>query len=231
MTLYKNTKMSEAVSKNKYLLLVLERLGIRLGVGDKTIAEVCKEYDLNPNTFLIIANVYSKGAFIINIADFDTSDIGILVNYLNNSHGYYINEKAENISRILKSKTQQSDDEYTKAIVKFFNNYVAEIKEHFNYEETIVFPHLLELINSENINPQKYNSKLYKANHTDIEEKLSDFKNLLIKYIPSNYDNILKRNVLTELFELETDLNMHSLIEENILMPIIDIFENKKENS
>ena len=67
----------------------------------------------------------------------------------------------------------------------------------------------------------------YKDHHDDIEEKLNDLKNLLIKYLPINQDQIVRRKLLFLLSELEFDLKIHSDIEELILIPLTMRLEKK----
>lgn len=65
----------------------------------------------------------------------------------------------------------------------------------------------------------------YREHHSDIEEKLTDLKNLLIKYLPIRDDQQLRRRLLFNLFELEFDLAIHSEIEENMLIPLVEHME------
>ena len=72
---------------------------------------------------------------------------------------------------------------------------------------------------------QKYAVAEYQEHHNDIEEKLNDLKSLLIKYLPLKNDQSIRRNLLFRLFELEYDLNIHSQIEELILIPLVSKME------
>lgn len=114
---------------------------------------------------------------------------------------------------------------------KFFNDYFIEVKEHLNYENEVVFPYALDLINKNIKQKNKsdsFNVLVYKEHHDDIEEKLADLKNLLIKYLPQENDQQLRRNLLFCLFELELDLNIHSQIEDLILIPLLEKIELQK---
>ncbi|MGC8803040.1 MAG: hypothetical protein ACP5PS_04610, partial [Bacteroidales bacterium] len=62
----------------------------------------------------------------------------------------------------------------------------------------------------EPLNASEYSVEEYREHHDDIEEKLSDLKNLLIKYLPAREDQQARRRLLTHLFELESDLAIHS---------------------
>ena len=117
-------------------------------------------------------------------------------------------------------------------VEKFFDTYFNEVKEHLEYENTIVFPYILELYSkTENLlvpaKQAKYSVKEYKDQHNDIEEKLDDLKNLLIKYLPQKNDQSLRRKLLLSLYELEYDLNIHSQIEDLILIPLVAKMESQ----
>ena len=56
--MYKPTdKMSDLIANHYKILFVMSRFGIPLGVGDKTIDEVCRENDVDVNTFLAIVEI------------------------------------------------------------------------------------------------------------------------------------------------------------------------------
>jgi regulator of cell morphogenesis and NO signaling len=111
-------------------------------------------------------------------------------------------------------------------VEKFFNEYFSEVREHLNYENTVVFPYVIRLydqfVDSNHPGHQKkYSVAEYKEHHNDIEEKLDDLKNLLIKYLPLKNDQQIRRELMFSLLELEYDLNIHSQIEDFILIPLV----------
>jgi len=63
--------------------------------------------------------------------------------------------------------------------------------------------------------------KVYKQEHNEIDEKLTDLKNILIKYISGDFDQSVCSEIIFELFRLEKDIKDHSRIENNILMPMV----------
>ena len=63
--------------------------------------------------------------------------------------------------------------------------------------------------------------------HNDLEEKLFDLKNLIIKFLPPVRRKDLLEKLLIELFRLEEDLEDHSRIEEQVLVPKIIELEKK----
>ena len=111
-----------------------------------------------------------------------------------------------------------------------FQIFILLIINHLNYENDVVFPYIERTIDLFESNDSKnisdYSVLDYKDNHFDIEDKLADLKNLLIKYLPINNDQQIRRKLLFELFEFESDLNIHSTIEETVLIPIVEKMEN-----
>ncbi|MDA3880106.1 MAG: hypothetical protein PF436_06950 [Prolixibacteraceae bacterium] len=71
------------------------------------------------------------------------------------------------------------------------------------------------------ISPKKSNNKLSEKeqeDHNQLEEKLFDLKNLIIKFLPPVKRKDILENLLIELFRLEDDLEDHSRIEEKVLL-------------
>ncbi|MCF8406203.1 MAG: hypothetical protein K9H58_19835, partial [Bacteroidales bacterium] len=73
-------------------------------------------------------------------------------------------------------------------------------------------PELLEKINNYSIN-------VFAGEHDNVEEKLYDLKNIIIKYLPPSKDKALRNRILMELFRLEKDLNAHAELEDKVLIP------------
>lgn len=73
--------------------------------------------------------------------------------------------------------------------------------------------------------PTNFSVKDYRDHHNDIEEKLEDLKNLLLKHLPVKNDQHIRRKLLFSLFELEFDLNVNTQIEDTILIPLVENLE------
>lgn len=74
---------------------------------------------------------------------------------------------------------------------------------------------------------KKESITLYADDHDNIEDKLFDLKNLMIKYLPPTEDYSLSNAILYELFRLERDLGDHSRIEEKVLIPKVEAIEKQ----
>ena len=223
-------KISEIIPDNPYFILFFEHFGITLPVQDKSIHTVCRENGLNTELVLAFANLYN-GIKEFSVPELSFSDAGAIIHYLKNSHRFYSDEIYPEILNTIKKMAEVNDSSEMNLVKKFFTEYFSEVTEHLKYEDNIVFPYVLTLYEQiENRVPEKrrkgYSVVEYREQHNDIEEKLEDLKKLLIKYLPQKDDHILRRNLLNSLFELDYDLNIHSQIEEHILIPLVEKMES-----
>lgn len=219
------TKMVDLIEENHSLLLFLQHFDVDLPVGNKTVGELCGEYNINLQAFLGIGNLYN-GFYPTDRNMIDAGSISSVLLFLKNSHHLY----KENIYPELELYLHRIKDEETskdfQLIAKFFDDYISEVWEHFKYEDEIAFPYFNMLLNGgSGANVSTFSVKDYRSHHTDIETKLTDLKNLLLKHIKVKQDFNIKRKFLISLFELEFELMIHSDIEENILIPLIEKIE------
>lgn len=222
-------KLSEIILHNPYSLLMLEHLGLPLAVKEKTVEQVCLENNISVDLFLAFANLFN-GNIPSGKWEYSFNDIQTIISYLQREHQYYLNEIYPNILSYIEEMNKVNDNAEIPMAGKFFNEYFNEVKEHLNYENEVVFPYILALFNKLNkaeiINfPINYSASEYQEHHSNIEEKLADLKNLLIKYLPQKNDQKIRRKMLFSLFELEYDLNIHTQIENSILIPLVKHLE------
>lgn len=220
--IHEHMKMTDVVFENPRILLVLELLNIPLGFSEHTIAEICVANNVNERLFLTIANLYCFKEYVtIHPDQFDTHDAQKIVSFLRAGHVYFLDEKIPRLKSLIEQKTATaSGDKYSLIIQKFINDYAAEVLEHINYEDRIVFPYVEALLNEQD-SPSGYTIESFEKHHSNIEDKLTDLKNLLVKHLPPEYDSVVRRRMLFELYDLERDINIHDFIENKILIPVV----------
>ncbi len=221
--------LSDLVLENPSLLLMMEFFNIKNAIKDDTVAEICQEYHIHLSTFLLFANLYN--GFSPNNKEINATqvDISTIIRFLKQTHLSYINDKYPKIKGFIKQLYEKQNATEIERIEFFFNDYFDEVLEHLRYEDEIAFPYFCKLLVAEsNSNDLNFSVNEYRIHHSDIGIKLSDLKNLLIKHIALTGDFPLKREIITSLFELERDLNIHSTIEDLILLPIVDELEKRQ---
>lgn len=212
--------MADIILKNYALLTVLPRFGIQLGFGELSIAEVCRRNGVNEQFFLLVSNVYTFDEYLPDEAGISTLDVESLITYLQRSHAYYTCTKIRSIEQQLEAMTDAHQERDSRIIRSFFDEYKNEILNHFAYEEQQVFPYIKAISSGGHVGDLKIDQ--YEQNHSNIEDKLSDLKNIIIKYLPEGYSSEVRNNVLLEIFLFEEELFKHTLIEEKILVPFVN---------
>ena len=220
--IYKESdNLSALVTSQPELLLTLSHFGIPMGFGDKTIAQVCAEHDVDPHFFLLICQVYSNDSFLPTQREVVSTPMQGLVPYLLRSHDYYLNRRLPHIGHHLDKIASMLPARAGKAIKGFFKAYLDEVREHFEREETIVYPHISRLLNSDSTD--RFTIKSYLDTHDNLEDKLSDLVQIIFKYLPAGDDDAI--DMVFDILQLSHDLRKHSLIEDKILGPYVKQLE------
>jgi regulator of cell morphogenesis and NO signaling len=167
--------------------------------------------------------------------------VDAVVDYLLATHRYYIERMIPEVENRINSLVQHNDiDQQRFILVKnFFQEYKDELYTHVNHEEQTIYPYVVEVSKAHKVGVVSnelrkkmldYPIDSYAEEHSDIESKLFDLKNILIKYLPESRDSYLRNQVLNALFKLENDLNDHSRIENMVLVPRIAQIEKQLLN-
>jgi regulator of cell morphogenesis and NO signaling len=218
-------KLSELIQANHNLILMLPRFGISLGFGDKSVSAVCVGNNIPVDFFLLICNVYSFDAYLPDINKINSTDMRLLLPYLRASHKYYLNSRLPHIEKHLNRIAENADSKYGAALRQFFDGYKCEVTEHFHYEENTVFPYI-ETLTSGNASGE-FRIKDFEEAHNNIEDKLNDLIQIIIKYLPGNVSQNDSIGVAFDIYSLSADLNKHALIEDRVLAPYVKYLENK----
>ena len=235
MLITKYSKLSDVILSNYNAVPVIMRFGINFGFGDKSILEISKEYGIDPDFIAEILNVFLDADYSPD-KHLSKFSVKTIVSYLKKSHKDYITSKIPHIEDLIKALRWQDKalNKNSNLLLKFFTQYRDEVFEHMDYEEENVYPYSEKLeetlLNKKNISIQKfekYTIKVYAEIHDDIEEKLLDLKNILIKYLPPVENQDVLHHILFDLFRLEKDLNNHSRIEEKVLIPKVKLIEEE----
>jgi regulator of cell morphogenesis and NO signaling len=236
MLITKYNKMGDIILHDYKLLAVLNRFDIKLGFKDNTVEEVCNQNNINIYFFLEIANAFHDDNFFTE-KKLKSFSLVLIVEYLKKSHEFYLNKRIPEIEGLINEIKYENDDKRFSAIVKkFFTEYVYELKSHIKKEEESIYPYVIKLesvlkiksIDEVLFNEIKNQSILkYKDEHDNIEEKLFDLKNIIIKYLPPPDNADVCNVILSKLFSLEQDINNHSRIENKVMIPSANEMEKE----
>lgn len=220
--------MSALIIAETNLLPVMSRFNIKLGFKEKSIDEVCTDYGVNTDFFLAIANTYINKNYFPEQKLLAFSPL-LLIEYLQQTHHYYITYIIPKIEQLLIRvvESESGENSNLQLISSFYQNYKEELLLHFKQEEEETFPYITHLVNEKCYTQSKKRIYDYGQIHTDVEEKLSDLKNLTIKYLDGIYDANYMNDFLHTLYHFEQDLNDHARIEDVILVKQVIELEHK----
>ena len=221
-------KMSDIICDNYALLQVMSRFGLPLGFGDHTVEEVCKLHQVDCSTFLVVANFINKGISRTSVSSKNLS-VQALMEYLKNAHHYFLDFQLPTIRRkLLEAIDCSTDSEVTILILKFFDIYVQEVRNHMNYEDAYVFTYVEKLLKGKK--DEAYDINMFVRHHDHIDEKLTELKNSIIKYYPVNQNAYRMNAVLFDIFNCEKDLALHTDVEDHLFVPAVLQLEEEVKN-
>lgn len=216
-----DTKVSEIVINVPSTVTVLNRFGITLGVGDKTIAKVCSEHHINPEFLATILNTFiNKDYFPEKIIDgFSANEI---VSYLSKTNAYYEHYQLPNIERhfqlLISKSTPQNNN--LGLMLKFFHEVKQELINRITNDREHWFPELLAhsgkpctlsgeqpIIDTENTSDT-------------IEDKIDDLISMMVIHLQGDYDTNLGVAVLFSIVSLKNDITQNNRIRNRIMRPM-----------
>lgn len=165
-----------------------------------------------------------------NAADFEPYRIGLIVDYIQRTHSFYLQKKLPEIAQsiLLLSGHYESNHPILLILQNFFHRYCQELTTHINEEERLLLPYIVKLNNatlapyhfSEYIMAgQQYSISEFLKDHHDTEDELKDIRETIRLYQPPATNESLYRILLTQLQTFEQDLHVHARIEEEVLIP------------
>lgn len=218
-------KMSDLICENYALLQVLSRFGISLGFGDRNVREVCEINNVDCNTFLTVVNFLIEDSFRMQ-DHLEGISIQSLMSYLREAHSYFLDFQLPSIrKKLIEAIGGSKEKEVTFLILRFFDAYVDEVKKHMEHENKNVFTYVERLLGGEH--PEEYNISVFASHHEHIDTKLTELKNIIIKYFPSGGNNRLLNATLFDIFSCEEDLASHNRVEDFLFVPAIKKLEKE----
>ena len=216
--------MRDLVKDNSALILVMGRFGISLGFGDKSVREVCRMHHVNENTFLEVVNFVSSKDY-----NYESVSLPSLIGYLKQAHEYYLDFNLPNIRRkLIEAIDCSGTDELAMLILKFYDEYVTEVRKHMEYENDVVFSYVEQL--SQGFLNRNFTISNFAGKHTPIGYKLKELKDIIIRYYPEK-NNYQLNQVLLEIILSEQDLTSHCMIEDKLFVPAVKLIEQQLKKS
>ena len=217
-----NSKMADLLSDHYSIFLLIFRFEIPLGVGEKSIKEVCEENHVDVTTFLYIVHFILFGEKETQAELLKKLDIRQIIKYLKNSHEYFTKYRLPEIRKNMLEAIQNASNDIVFVVERYFDEYAEEVSQHMEYENDVVFAYAEKLL--EGIKDPKYSISIFAKKHDQVEMKMLELKNIFIKYY--NVTSSIKLNdVLHELYATGDELQHHNAVENDIFVPCVSEIE------
>lgn len=216
-------RLRDLLADNALLLPMLSRFGIALGFGDATVADVCHAAGVHTATFIAVANFISGKPF-----DPKGVSPAELTKYLRSAHNYFLDYMLPSIRRrLIDAIGSGAAPEIALAILRFYDDYAAEVRRHMDFEDTAVFSAVEALLAGQPA-PASFSISEFRRKHEPISEKLNELKELLICHFTAETARIdLLNSVLFDLVICERDLTMHCRVEDDLFVPAVERLERQ----
>lgn len=213
-------RLWDLITDNGALLMAISRFGIPLGFGNSTVEEVCRKNNVHCDTFLAVANYLSRKPFAAQ-----NLSLSALMDYLRGSHTYFLEFLLPQIRRKLIEAVNygNSDNEVSMLLLKFFDEYVEEIRSHMTYENEHVFPYIQALLLHKS-DEGKLPDGLFTDRHDDVALKLQELMDIMVRYYPRRNSDIIN-SALSDIIDCEHQILEHCAIEDLMFEPAVKEME------
>lgn len=216
-------RMSEVVEEYPSLIPVINRFGIRLGLGDSTAQEICNNHNINIDFFMTMINTFLNKNYFPEkkLQGFHLTQI---VDYLTETNNYYLHSQLPNIERHLRLFISASDpqNESPALIGKLFDTFKDRLLKRIETDEQEWFPHIIELCGKQKDRKLTYRHPVMPVDPEEpIEALIADLKHIIIKHLAGDYNENLCYAVIVAINTLHADIRQHNRIRNRILAPIV----------
>lgn len=196
-------KLADIIFDNPAAIPVLNRFGIRLGVGTETLAQCCRRLNLDEAFVEAILNISLNEDYMPERV-LKTFSLPALTRYLLQTDLYYKEVQLPNIARHLDSLIRRSEngDGNLELLRKFFADLCVQLNSRADKELTE------NRCNADDWQP--------------VADRISDLLSFFVIHLRGNCDENLCNAVVNAVFTLDNDLRRTVRIRRRALMPLLE---------
>ena len=224
-----NRKFRRVIGDDPKVLYLMRQLGFKLGFGDLSLDEVCIASGINPELFSILCDIYTTDNPQIDLDSLSSADIPVLLRFLRVTHKHYLEVSSVALHENVHKMTEFCTPENSDIVGRFFDGFDAEMKRHIDFEEDVVFSYIEGLLRGER--NSLLSVGMIAEMHSNVEEKLEDFKNIVMNYLPGSSTSDVRYDVLIQILKSEDILRRHTAVEDRVLLPLAEMLEQDEEEN
>lgn len=210
--------MRQLIRDNALLLPAISRFDIAFGFGDHPVGMVCDDNGVDTATFLSVCNLLSGYPC-------DRTDISLssLMGYLKRAHSSFLDVTLPRIRHHLIEAINYSEtDEVALLLIRFFDDYVTEVKRHMDHENDVIFRYVERLIDGHA--DDSFRISDFSVNHGPMAAKLNELKDIFI-YHYKQKENARLSAALFDIITCERDMMAHFEVEARLFIPAVERLE------
>lgn len=216
--------MREILRDNSLLVMTVSRFGIPFGFGDETVETVCCREDIDVDTFLTVCNLLSDYVYAP-----EKISLHSLIAYLKRAHSSFIDVTLPKIRHnLIEAISRSENNEIIMLLIRFYDDYVAEVKHHMDNENDDIFEYVEQLLEGKK-NPC-FRIVDYSENHDHTVSKLNELKDIFIYHFKQK-ENARLSSTLFDIVMCEKDMMNHFNIETKLFIPAVEKLERRVETS
>lgn len=195
----KSSILSDVIISHHQVIPLISRFGIKLGMGDKTIGQICNEAGINEDFFLVILNTFLNEDYFPE-KKLKNFDINLVISYLKQADAYTLHMQMHNLEKHLNAFISISDpnNKQLSLISKLYGKFKSELTTEIENGMVSGESSLALLI---------------------------DLKNIVVKHISGNFNENMCYAVIFSIDSIQRDLEKHNRIREKVLKPMIEELE------
>lgn len=207
---------------------------------DSFFANAFNHNQINADFLAKLVDVFREPSSF-RIEMFQDFDLNEIKHYIAYTHHYYITKKLPEIEQSIYFLVEQLRDKNPNInlLINLYLAYYNQLVSHIAFEDKQLLPYISYLqnalengFNSKVLFSQKFNYSLanFATNHNETSElNLESIQHFIIKHLPQQTNSFAAKILLLQLETFKTDLIVHELVEDYILIPRSRILEKKLE--
>lgn len=228
----KSDVLSDVVQRHVAIVPMLNRFGIRLGLGAATIEEVCSARGIDVAFFIHVLNSYLQPDYLSDL-QFSPQHIVLLANYLEQTNASYLHAQVPNVEVHLQSfvKRSSQDNPAIQSVPHVLEELRQSLEERVRHDEEVLLPRFRHLASElqgrvEEVALEHKNLRVGHEKEEDRAEALvSDVMQVLIRHISGEFNDNLLYGLLYSLLTLKNDLASNNRLRHRVFLPMLEAME------
>jgi len=231
--IYSESILSEIVMENSFILPALYLIGIRVGLGKKTIREISKEKNINEDFLICLISAYTDNNFSLT-ETLPSYSILQLSNLTSELYPLLFQKMESNINQIINC-ISGNESELCKKLENMLTLYKSNIIKRYDEIQKTVIPHIAtayELYYSPHFtsgksNILKYSLEFYDDYSIESEKDYNKIAELLDSLLDKVTNNL---NIYENIFafhQLQMSFMSQNRMEQKLLKPMVLEMEEK----